>query len=191
MRQDILHKLKLELIKEDFNSATFFEGYTNEQLDEVKLIAEQLDQFSKVLLSEAVDLARMQSYKYAKYNACLLLENLLKITSYKEDTIVRLIEKYENNEVFTKVGLTVRGIPIALKAARELSDYYIEGLPAEIGEIFYKPLLLVQHNGKDFTFTYNINNKTLAYTANFSEIRYDKPIELDTRLRQIISYEVE
>ena len=68
-------------------------------------------------------------------------------------------------------------MPTRIKVSEKLATKARYGGNDELDkdDIIYKPLIMVTlSDGNNYSFTYNMSNDTLAYTVNYSEIRYTR-----------------
>lgn len=83
------------------------------------------------------------------------------------------------------------GMPTRIKVTKDLEKHFLDywGRVVYQGDDIYKPLIMVTLiDDNSYSFTYNMSNFTLAYTVNYSEIRYTKAklYELKHKLEVIL-----
>lgn len=170
MEDKIILKLKQELVKENFNPRDFFKDYTTEDLEEVKLLAEQMEPLDRVLLLEAIrDLEREVNTRDIALKVYNSLRNARRDETKLDDVINNLVDYFAR----IQPNLEVSGIALPFKIGYGFNGAEYVGQPRETA---YKPLFMIQNGDKAISLTMNLNEGTLAYTVDFGTIRYTESV---------------
>lgn len=173
MVDKIILKLKQELVKENFNPRDFFEGYTAEDLEEVKLLAEQMEPLDRALLLEAIrDLERLERERIMR-DIALKVYNSLRNARQDEAKLDVVINDLVDYFAGIQPNLEVSGIALPFKIGYGFNGIGYVGQPRETA---YKPLFMIQNGDKAISLTMNLNEGTLAYTVDFGTIRYTESV---------------